>query len=426
MTLKHLLKNLKKEVKGITCDSREVKKDYLFIAYKGINQDGHKFIEEARKKGAKIIVGETRNCDIQVQDGREALALIAANWFNNPAKKLKLIGITGTNGKTSTAKMLAKILSAAYIGTIGYEYKNIKFTARETTPDAITLHKILRKFADARAKYIVMETTSQGLAQKRLFGLNFEIGIFTNFTQDHLDYHRNMADYLKAKQILFNQSKIAVLNKDDKFSKKIKHNKIFWYSKANIKLKMPGEFNQYNAGAALKAAFLLGFTQQKAEKIIAKITVPGRFEPVGDRVVVDYAHTPDALENLLKNARQITKKRLICVFGCGGDRDKTKRPIMGKIAAKLCDYVIITSDNPRAEEPKKIIQDILIGIKTKNYEVIENRAKAIEKAIKISQQGDLVVIAGKGHENYQILGTKKIHFDDREQANNILARLGIR
>jgi len=427
MKFEQLLKNLKKEVKGITCDSREIKKDYLFVAYKGINQDGHKFIEQARKKGAKIIIGETRNCDIQVQDGREALALIAANWYENPAKKLKLIAITGTNGKTSTAKMLAKILNAAYIGTIGYNYKNIKFPARETTPDAITLHKILRKFLDAGAKYIVIETTSQGLAQKRLFGLNFEIGIFTNFTQDHLDYHKNMADYFKAKQILFDQSKIAVLNKDDKASTKFKHRKILWYNKANLKLKMMGEFNQYNAGAALAVANLLRIPQEFSKKILAKITVPGRFEPVGDRVVVDYAHTPDALENLLKNARKITKQKLICVFGCGGDRDKTKRPIMGRIATKLCDYIIITSDNPRTEKPKKIIQDIVSGItKNANFEIIENRAKAIEKAIKISEKGDLVVIAGKGHEDYQIIGNKKYKFDDREQANNILTRLGIR
>ena len=422
MTLQNLLKNLKKEAHGITCDSREVRKDYLFVAYQGINQDGHKFIEQARKKGAKIIIGETKNCDIQVQDGREAVASIAANWFNNPAKKLKLIGITGTNGKTSTAKMLAKVLNAAYIGTIGYEYKSIKFPARETTPDAITLHKILRKFLDAGAKYVIIETTSQGLVQKRLFGLNFEIAIFTNLTQDHFDYHKNFKNYLAAKQILFDQAKIAVLNKDDKASKKFKHKKIFWYSKADIKLKMPGEFNQYNAGAALAAAKLLRIPAEFSKKIIAKITVPGRFEPIGDRVIVDYAHTPDALENLLKNARQITKNKLICVFGCGGDRDKTKRPIMGKIATKLCDYVIITSDNPRTENPKKIIQDIIAGIaKNANLEIIENRARAIEKAITISQKGDLVVIAGKGHENYQIIGTKKIHFDDREQARKALS-----
>ncbi|MFH1392318.1 MAG: UDP-N-acetylmuramoyl-L-alanyl-D-glutamate--2,6-diaminopimelate ligase [bacterium] len=424
MTLKQLLKNLKQEVKGITCDSREVKKGYLFIAYKGVNQDGHKFIQEARKKGAKIIIGETKDCDVQVKDGREALALVAAKWFGNPGQKLKLIGITGTNGKTSTAQMLAKILNAAYVGTIGYEYKNIRFEARETTPDAITLHKILRKFLDAGAQYAVIEATSQGLAQKRLFGLNFEIGIFTNFTQDHLDYHKTFKKYLAAKQILFNQSKIAVLNQDDKASKKFRHKRIIWYGKANIKLKMPGEFNQYNAGAALSAAKALGIKKTDA---IKNVTVPGRFEPIGRRVIVDYAHTPDALENLLKNARQIAKNKLICVFGCGGDRDKTKRPIMGKIATKICDYAIITSDNPRTENPKKIIKNIIAGVaKNANFEIIENRAQAIEKAIKISQKGDLVVIAGKGHEDYQILGTRKIHFDDREKANNILTRLGIR
>lgn len=416
MTFKKLLKNIK-IIKGITCDSREVKKDYLFVAYKGVEQDGHKFILDARKRGAKIIVGETKNCDIQVKDGREAMALIAANWYGNPAKKLKLIGITGTNGKTSTAQMLTKILKAGYIGTINYSYKNIKFPARETTPDAITLHKLLRKFADASAKYVVIEATSQGLEQKRLHGLQFEIGIFTNLTQDHLDYHKNFKNYLKAKQILFDQSKIAVLNKDDPASKKIKHKKIIWYSKANIKLKMPGEFNKYNAGAALAAAKILKI---KNINIIKKVTVTGRFEPVGNRVIIDYAHTPDALENLLKNAHKITKKKLICVFGCGGDRDKTKRPKMGRIATKICDFVIITSDNPRTENPKKIIKNIVSGISKKNFEIIENRAKAIKKAIKISQKNDLVVIAGKGHENYQILGNKKIHFDDREQARKAL------
>jgi len=416
MTFQNLLKNLK-NIKGITNDSREVKKDFLFCAYRGVSVDGHKFISQARKKGAKIIVGETTNCDIQVKDGREAIAEIASAWFENPAKKLKLIGITGTNGKTSTAKMLQKILSAGYIGTIGYNYKHINFKAQETTPDPITLHKVLKRFVQAGAHYAVIEATSQGLDQKRLHGLNFEIGIFTNLTQDHLDYHKNFKNYLSAKQILFDQSRIAVLNQDDPVSKKIKHKNKIYFSKTALKLKMPGEFNKYNAGAAIAVAKILN----KNFNMIKKIVVPGRFELVGHRVIVDYAHTPDALEKLLRNARKLTKKKLICVFGCGGDRDKTKRPKMGKIATKLADYTIITSDNPRTENPKKIIQYILKGA-TKNYEIIENRAKAIAKAIKISKKGDLVVIAGKGHENYQIIGNKKYKFDDREIAKKYLTR----
>lgn len=396
----------------LTNDSREIKKGDIFIAYKGVNQDLHKYIKDARKNGAFLVIGENDDCDIKVKDGREAMATLSAAINNNPAKKLKLIGITGTNGKTSTALMLAEILNAGYIGTLG-DYD-------ETTPNPIILHKLLNDFVRQGKKYAVIETTSQGLDQKRLFGLEFEVGVFTNLTQDHLDYHKNFKDYLKAKQILFEQSKIAILNRDDPASKKIKHNKKIYYDKSKLKLKMPGEFNKYNAGAAIAAAKMLGFTLRQAQDKIKDVIVPGRFEPVGDRAIVDYAHTPDALEQLLINARQLTKDDLICVFGCGGDRDPDKRPKMGKIATELSDKVYITSDNPRTENPDNILKDIKTGVKKENFVIIKNRRQAIKKAILESSKNDLIVIAGKGHEDYQILGKRKIHFDDREEARKWL------
>lgn len=423
------------QIKGITADSREVKKGYLFVAYQGVNADGHQFIGQAVNKGARAVVGEKglaadqdKVTLIQVKDGRRALAKIAANWFGKPAKKLTLIGITGTNGKTSTAKMLQKILGAAYIGTIGYNFKHLNFKARETTPDPIKLHYVLKQFVQTGAKYAVIEATSQGLDQQRLFGLNFDIGIFTNLTQDHLDYHKTFKNYLSAKQILFDQSKMALLNRDDPYSKKIKHQNVVWYGPTDIKLKMLGKFNQYNAGAALKAAEILDVPPQEAQEKIKKVVVPGRLEPVEAGqdfpVLVDYAHTPDALKRILKNLRQITSGKLICVFGCGGDRDKTKRPKMGKIATNLSDLTIVTSDNPRTEDPEKIIQDIKEGLKAKsNYQIIANRSQAIKAALEKAKKEDTVIIAGKGHENYQILGQEKIHFDDRQEVRKHLKKI---
>jgi UDP-N-acetylmuramoyl-L-alanyl-D-glutamate--2,6-diaminopimelate ligase len=398
-------------LKGVTNDSRLVKHGWAFVAYEGVNEDLHKYIPEARQNGATLVVGEKGDVDEKVSDGRVAFAEMSAKFYEYPAKKLKLIGITGTNGKTSTAFMLTSILRAGYIGTVGFNF---------TTPDPSRLHLLLQKFLGEGKEYVVIETTSQGLEQKRLHGLDFEVGVFTNLTQDHLDYHKDMEAYFKSKLILFSQAKTAVLNRDDPYSKKIKHNKIVMYGPYEGALSMPGKFNQYNAGAAEAAAQVLGIRGSVIREALGEITVPGRFEMVGDRVIVDYAHTPNALELVLENAKEIVKGKLISVFGCGGDRDKGKRSLMGEISTRLADYTIITSDNPRTEKPETIIKDIKKGIGKGEYEVVEDRREAIKKAIEMSGANDLVVIAGKGHEDYQILGTKKIHFDDREEARKYL------
>lgn len=489
MTLKQLLKNvetisikgsLDSEICGMAFDSRKVKDEYAFICYEGVNQDLHDYIPDAIKRGAKAIISErkentrkARSMDdkdlsvVQVPDGREALALIASNWYGNPASQLKIIGITGTNGKTSTVQMLKSIFSEAGIqpavfGTIGYEYRDRFIPASTTTPDPIILHRSFRDFVDAGCVYAVMEATSQGLAQKRLTGIQFETAVFTNLTQDHLDYHKTMQNYLDAKAILFHQlidDGVAILNADEPASEKIRDRldgvRIMTYGIENpaelqVKnvrsdmteltftavipegefgslLKVLGEYNIYNALAAIGVSLVYKIDIDKIQSGLKKAKVPGRFELVNRgqdfAVIVDYAHTPDALDNLLKAARKITKNRLICVFGCGGDRDKTKRPIMGQIATTIADHTIVTSDNPRTEAPDQIVVDIVEGIdKSADYETIVDRSSAIGRAIEIAQPNDVVVIAGKGHEDYQIFKDKRIHFDDREEAAKYLNR----
>jgi len=464
MTLKKLLNQVlvkriigpkNKTIAGINHDSRLVKPGEVFIAYKGVDIDSHQFIDQAVEKGASAVIGEKIPTKlkkgisfVQVKNSRSALAKIASNWYNCPEKNLIVIGITGTNGKTSTTYMLEAIFKKAglqpgVIGTINYRYKNIIQPARETTPDAITLHKLLNKFVQAGCKCLIIEATSQGLKQKRLASLKFDRAIFTNLTQDHLDYHKTMADYFQAKLQLFKQLKTngqAILNADDKASYKIAKNinqKIVFYGLKNkadfnkkhlkVKLKMLGNYNLYNALCASACARSLNIKQCIINQALANVQVPGRFESVDCgqkfKVIIDYAHTPDALERLLENARKITANKLICVFGCGGDRDKTKRPKMGEIAQKKADKIIITNDNPRTENPKKIIQHIKTGFKKKkNYIIIANRKKAINQAISQAKKGDCVVIAGKGHENYQIIGTKKTPFDDKKIAQQALKK----
>ena len=496
MTLKQLLKDVEtilvkeatqrvaptSEIYGIAFDSRKVEKGYAFVCYEGVNQDGHDYIPDAIKRGAKAIISERQGnwiddenlSFIQVPDGRKALALIASNWYGNPASQLKIIGITGTNGKTSTAQMIKSIFNEAGIppavfGTIGYEYRDKFIPAKTTTPDPIILHRSFREFVSAGCVYAVMEATSQGLAQKRLAGIQFETAVFTNLTQDHLDYHKTMQNYLDAKTILFQQLStdgVAILNADEPASEKIRKHinkaKIMTYGVKNpadlqvknvrsnlselaftavtrliapdfsrvganpegeldAQLKISGDYNIYNALAAIGVGLVHQIDLDKIQSGLKKARAPGRFELVDCgqdfAVVVDYAHTPDALENLLKAACKLTKNKLICMFGCGGDRDKTKRPIMGKIATTIADQTIITSDNPRTEEPAQIIMDIESGVnQSADYEIVVDRSSAIGRAIEIAQSNDVVVIAGKGHEDYQIFKDKRFHFDDREEA----------
>jgi len=484
MKLEELLKNIdykivqgdKEEViEGVNYDSRMIQKDELFVCIKGFNSDGHKYVESAIEKGAKAIVCEDEvECVkgitiIKVKDSRKALATIGSNLYDNPSKKMKIIGVTGTNGKTTTAFMIKTILEAeghkvGLIGTIANYIGNEKIDTERTTPESLELQELFNNMVNKGCEYCVMEVSSHSLALDRVYGVEFEVGIFTNLTRDHLDFHKTFENYYNEKFKLFKRSKIKIINIDDSYGKRVamdlvglKEENIYTYSIKNegdykaydevceskhigfeIMLNekeekfivgLPGEFNIYNSLGAIAATEKLGVSLKSIKNGIENVVVVGRCEMTGKEynlpytIILDYAHTPDGLDNILKTARGFTSNRLICVFGCGGDRDKVKRPQMGGIASNLSDIAIVTSDNPRGEEPSSIIKDILVGIKKDNYEVVENRKEAIKKAITIAKAGDVLVIAGKGHEDYQILNTGKIHFDEREIVDEILKGL---
>ena len=484
MKLEELLKNIdykivqgdKEEViKGVNYDSRMIQKDELFVCIKGFNSDGHKYVQSAIEKGAKAIVCEDEvECVkgitiIKVSDSRKALATIGSNLYDNPSKKMKIIGVTGTNGKTTTAFMIKTILEAeghkvGLIGTIANYIGDEKIDTERTTPESLELQELFNNMVKKGCEYCVMEVSSHSLALDRVFGVEFEVGIFTNLTRDHLDFHKTFENYYNEKFKLFKRSKIKIINIDDSYGKRVamdlvelKEENIYTYSiktegdyKAHDEVceskhigfeimlnnkeekfivGLPGEFNIYNSLGAIAATEKLGVSLKSIKKGIENVVVVGRCEMTGKEynlpytIILDYAHTPDGLDNILKTARGFTSNRLICVFGCGGDRDKVKRPQMGEIASNLSDIAIVTSDNPRTEKPSSIIQDILVGIKKDNYEVVENRKEAIKKAISLATAGDVIVIAGKGHEDYQVLNTGKIHFDEREIVDEILKGL---
>lgn len=466
MKLKKLIatENLKLselEITGVTCNSRMVREGFLFVCISGTNFDGHKFAKDAIDNGAAAIVTERdlglKN-QIVVPDTHEAYFNISANWFSNPASKLKLIGVTGTNGKTSVTYMLKAILEKAghkvgLIGTIQNLIGDEVFSAKNTTPDAYELNSLFSLMEKAGCEYVIMEVSSHALDQKRITNVTFEAAIFTNLSQDHLDYHITMDNYFSAKRKLFNMCKCAVVNFDDEYGKKlledIECDKISYsgtddaatYTAKNIEIKpgsvkyqmvgynfiskimvaTGGRFTVYNSMCAVSTALRLGVDISVIISALKEMHgVCGRAEivPTGRdfTVVIDYAHTPDGLENILSTFKEYRDYRLVVLFGCGGDRDKTKRPIMGKIAATLADYVIVTSDNPRTEQPDLIIKDILEGMQnTKTpYLVIENRVEAIKFAIANAQNNDIIILAGKGHETYQILKNETIHLDERE------------
>jgi len=480
--------DLDREIDGIAHDSRQIEQNFAFVCYQGVVVDGHKYASNAIEKGAKAVVSEknlslskTKELSVpsditwvQVKDGRLALALMAANWYNLPAAKLRIIGITGTNGKTSTAHFIHSIFTAAgfkmgIMGSIGHKFGNKFVSATTTTPESLQLQKLFREMVDSGMDSVVMEVTSHSLEQKRVAGIQFDAAVFTNLTQDHLDFHKDMQSYLNAKVKLFKQLKkggVAVLNADDDASQHIiqhlaleqsegPETSILTYGvekpanlfvrnvnstlsqlkftimtpkgEIDVNLKQLGEYNLYNALATAAVGLSFGIELDVIKTGLESAVVPGRFELVdcgqNFAVVVDYAHTPDALERFLTAARKITKGQLICIFGCGGDRDKGKRPIMGRIASEIADHVIITSDNPRTEKPVQIINEIEGGVKPgKNYDVIVDRSSAIARGIETARSSDLVAIAGKGHENYQDLGDKRIHFDDREVAAEYIAK----
>jgi len=449
------------EVEGITSDSRKIEKGFAFVCISGPLNDGHSYAQKAIESGASVIIAE-RDLGIErqiiVEDTKELFFKMCSIWFGNPLESMKLIGVTGTNGKTSVTYMLKSILEKAgnkcgLIGTIRHLIGERVVDSNNTTPGAYELNKLFAQMRDEGCKYVIMEVSSHALDQKRICGVTFDAAMFTNLTQDHLDYHKTIENYLLAKKKLFEMSKMAVINYDDSASARMVEGisaQIVSYSTENneatynakgisyradgvefefvgygligrIKLGTGGRFTVYNALCAISCAVELGIPLITAAEALREFSgVKGRAELVETgkdfHVIIDYAHTPDGLENILETFREVPHNRLIALFGCGGDRDKTKRPIMGEIAARLSDFVIVTSDNPRTENPSEIIKDIVVGVKnTKTpYVVIESRIEAIKYAIKFARGGDIIVLAGKGHETYQILNTGKIHLDERE------------
>ena len=456
------------DINNIAYDSRKVKENTLFICIKGFNSDGHKYIESAIEKGAKaFLVQEDINIEgytfIKVEDTRASMANVADNFYNNPSKELGVIGVTGTNGKTSITTLLSSNnKKVGLVGTIKIFDGDKEVESSSTTPESIDLQKHFRTMIDNGCDYCAMEVSSHSLVLNRVDETEFKLGIFTNLTPEHLDFHKDLEDYRNAKEKLFYKTTTAnIINIDDEGGAKIYENikslstpcytygidnKADFMAK-NIKIDargvsytlvtptyeeeifvpVPGKFTVYNTLAVIAACYMLNISKEIVKESLGKTKgVAGRFETItndkGISVIVDYAHTPDALENILNTAKGFAKSNIITVFGCGGDRDTTKRPLMGAIAQKLSDVCIVTSDNPRTEDPQLIIEDILKGLdkNKENYRVVVDRREAIKEAIEMAQKDDIVIIAGKGHENYQILGKVKHHFDDKEIAQEFL------
>ncbi len=509
--------NLVKDISNyssITCNSKEVQAASIFVCIKGTHADGHKYIEQAASAGASLIVISNEFAKAegvfldtikknypQVEflfsdDTRVSLAELAAKLFNEPSKHIDVYGVTGTNGKTTVTHLIQEIFDdegCALLGTIGVRYKSTDkyIELGNTTPQSNLIQEELSKAYARNLRKLTMEVSSHALDQKRCHGIEFKYSIVTNLTQDHLDYHHNMEEYLMAKAEIFKQTKYAaILNPDNEYFSRFKEEALrakldiwtfaintnadiravdvkisqtgleyglemsdrlkakylavqnqesdkakadldLFLKKSRIQLKLNGTFNIYNSLAAFLLALLEGISLESLlEKAPTLRAVPGRFETITAEskplCIVDYAHSPDGLENILKGARDLISNseftRLVCVFGCGGDRDITKRPKMGRIAYDLADLVYVTSDNPRSEEPRQIIADILAGIPNlEKIEIIENRADAIKRAVSAALVTDVVVVAGKGHEDYQILKDQTIHFDDREHVRKALA-----
>ncbi|MGG3691128.1 UDP-N-acetylmuramoyl-L-alanyl-D-glutamate--2,6-diaminopimelate ligase [Heyndrickxia ginsengihumi] len=467
------LVNLPKENPEITelvQDNRKVTEGSLFICIKGLTVDGHRFAEEAVQKGAAAVLAE-HELDVNVpvivvKNTKRAMAILADVFYEQPTRKMQLVGITGTNGKTTTSHLIEQIFRSAgrRTGLIGTMYMKIidqTIETKNTTPDSLTLQHTFKKMFDEQVSDCVMEVSSHALVQGRVHGCDYDIAVFTNLTQDHLDYHKTFAEYRRAKSLLFAQlgnsfdqshPKYAILNADDPASKEFEEvtaAHVFTYAieqkadfmaknivmnphgmsftlvtpfeEQQVNLKLIGKFSVYNVLAAIATAYIANIPLRTIIEAIEKVEgVRGRFETVrgGQQftVIVDYAHTPDSLENVLKTVQQFAEKRIFVVIGCGGDRDKTKRPIMANIACQLATDPIFTSDNPRSEDPLAILRDMEAGVEGKQYKVIPDRKEAIQYAIDRAEEGDVVLIAGKGHETYQIIGENVIDFDDRQVA----------
>ncbi len=460
--------NPDKEISAITCDSRRVEEGCLFVCIAGTAVDGHQYAAQAEADGAAAIVVQ-RDMGLRTQlmtkDTRAAWAQICANWFGHPASQLRMVGVTGTNGKTTVTTLIKSMLEHAghkvgLVGTIHNMVGSRVLPAQHTTPDSYDLQSMLALMVAEGCDYCVMEVSSHALDQQRVAGCEYELGLFTNLTQDHLDYHGTMENYMLAKKRLFSLCRAGIVNLDDAWAAPLTEGvpcELLSYSVRSdegdyvarnvryrtdgvdfelvgvgqigrVHMQIPGQFSVYNGLAAATACLALGMPfSQVVEALSSASGVKGRAEvvPTGRdfTVVIDYAHTPDGLENICSTLKQCSTGRLVTLFGCGGDRDKTKRPLMGAIAARLSDYLIITSDNPRSEDPAAIIADILAGLtdSTTPYTVVENRSEAIRFAIANAQPGDTILLAGKGHETYQILGTGTIHLDEREVVAESLA-----
>jgi len=463
----------RQEIGGVCYDSRKAKAGDVFVAVRGYESDGHRYIGAAAEKGAVCAVcEEAPEADIPyvlVDDTRRALAVMAANWFGRPADSMIMVGVTGTNGKTTTTNLIKEILeqtTGETVGLIGTNRNMIggeELPTERTTPESYELHALFRRMADAGCRYVVMEVSSHSLYLDRVYGIDFEVGVFTNLTEDHLDFHKTMEAYAAAKAKLFAHSRVSVINIDDKYAETMKNaaaGGVVTYSVGSdtadltardVTLKpdgvcfcvlttgqlerahlgIPGRFSVYNGMAALETVVSLGVPLRDAAKAMWRCKgVKGRAEvvPTGRdfTVLIDYAHTPDALQNILTTVNGFKKGRLVLVFGCGGDREKEKRPQMGRIAVDNADLVLITSDNPRTEDPEAIIREIAAGTEGKRSctKIIPDRREAIAYALKNAKPDDIILLAGKGHETYQIIGTEKHHFDEREVVAGILSEIG--
>ncbi len=472
--------DLEIEIKGVERDSRNIKKGYLFVAIKGFETDGHEYIQKAIENGAVAIAieqGAKVNIKdipqdiviILAKDTREFLAITASNFYKNPSKKFKLIGVTGTKGKTTTTFMIKEVLEKAgkkvgLIGTIAIYINGIKKADSDrTTPESIELQKIFAEMYEQGVEYVVMEVSSQSLKLHRVDGCDFDMVVFTNFSEDHISAkeHPDMKDYFESKLKLFEMCKTGFVNIDDLYGAKIPglfpENNITRYGIDNsgdflakditvtnayvdfkaklgeknerVKVDIPGRFTVYNSLATICVCQKLGVDAETIKQALLNVKVPGRSEMVENKleipIMIDYAHSPESLENILRAVKSYTKGRVISVFGCGGDRDTRKRPIMGEISGRIADFSIITSDNPRTEDPQKIVDQIEEGIKkTKGkYKVIVDRTEAIKYAIKMASKSDIIVLAGKGHEPYQEINRKKYPFDERIIVKEIIEKL---
>ena len=455
--------DLETEITGVSYDSRRTKPGDLFVAMTGFATDGHQYIGKALENGAAaVLCQQTPETDcpyIQTEDSRRALAVVGANWFHHPASGMTMIAVTGTNGKTTTTYLLKAILEQALGAKVGLIGTNQNMIGQEvipterTTPESFEVQHLFRQMADAGCTHVVMEVSSHALALDRVYGVRYQVGIFTNLTQDHLDFHKTMEAYCDAKAILFRNCGTGVVNADDPWTPRLMRNascKVLTYAehapadlraegivlgadhiafdavteteRVPVRVNIPGGFMVYNTLDVLGAALALGIPLKDSARVLAAVPhVKGRVEvvPTPGRdytVLIDYAHSPDGLENVLSSVQGFAKGRTIALFGCGGDRDRTKRPKMGKTAAEHADFLVITTDNPRTEKPGAIIEDILPGLEgsVTPYTVIEDRVEAIHWAMDHAEAGDVIVLCGKGHETYQEINHVKHHMDERE------------